>query len=146
MKYGFCHPMLVEDDPAFAELMSKALASAGVPRGQVRTLIDGDQAVAELGAKDKSLPSFVLLDQTLPGKSGLEVLAWLRSVPRLRHLAVFMLSGSGQLEHGVRAFEIGVQSYFIKPSDYYELEAVVEGILAYWYRRRWVSDVQSSSS
>jgi DNA-binding response OmpR family regulator len=129
--------MLIEDDAAYAELLRRALEKAGVPRRQTRVLSDGEKAIKAFKdmSDETAPPSFLLLDQGLPGLSGLDVLTWLRGQRRLAALPVFMLSGNEVLTHVVSAFELKVQSYFIKPMDFSELQAIVEGILAYWYRR-----------
>jgi DNA-binding response OmpR family regulator len=143
--------MVIEDDAAYAQLLRRALESSGVPRQQIRVVHDGEKAIEVFEALDgeaespmRAPPSFVLLDEGLPGRSGLEVLAWLRGERRLAGLPVFMLSGSEVLTQIVSAFELKVQSYFIKPMDFSELQAVIEGILAYWYRRSQGTGVRLS--
>lgn len=102
---------------------------------------NGEAAVAYLGGappyQDRErypLPGLILLDLKLPRKGGLEVLAWLRAQPRLRRLPVVILTSSR--EHGdiAQAYDLGVNSYLVKPGGtqaWQELMALVSG---YWTR------------
>lgn len=134
-KHPRCHPLLVDDDRDFMILLRRGLEKAGVPRSQIRSCYDGDEAVKTLSG-DGAIPSFVLLDLHLPGRTGLEVLEWIRSAPPgLARVPVFMLTSSSEPDHVSRAFQLGVRSYFIKPPDVPGLEVLLQGILADWVGR-----------
>jgi len=142
LRYDFCYPMLVEGDPEFALLLTRAFVKAGVPRPHLRCESDGLRAIAALRSTTPAAaspmeapPSFVVLDHPLPGKTGLEILEWMQSDRTMAKLPVFMLSSSENPAHVTRAFELRARSYFLKPAESHELEAIVEGVLAYWYRR-----------
>lgn len=132
-----CHPLVVDDDPDFTVLLRRCLEKVGVPRLQIRSSIDGEDAIRVL-SKDGEIPSFILLDLHMPRRSGLEVLEWVRSAtPPLSKALVFMLTSSSSPDHMARAFELGIGSYFIKPLEISALERILEGIVAYWNRRDW---------
>lgn len=142
MRYGFCYPMVVDDDAGYIAQLLQAFRNAGVPTEQIRTFSDGSAAVAALEAAAretrpplKALPSFVLLDDALPGKSGLEILEWMQQTPSLTDLPVFMLSTSTKPGDMIRALELRARSCFLKPPTFGELEAILEAVLAHWYRR-----------
>ncbi len=142
MRYEACFPMLIDGDREFLNLLRTAFQNAGVPVEQIRSFHDGAAAISGLTATSthrhppmKSPPSFVLLDLELPGRSGLDVLEWLRTTNPFQDLPVFVLSSSHSAEHITRALDLKVRSYFLKPEAFSELQAIVEGMLAHWFRR-----------
>jgi DNA-binding response OmpR family regulator len=142
MRYEACFPMLIDGDRKFLPMLRTAFLNAGVPENQIRSFHDGSAAVDALTAAStlpapstKSAPSFVLIDLELPGRSGLEVLQWLRTSSPLKDLPVFVLTSKGTADLITRALDLKVRSYFLKPDGFRELEAIVEGMLAHWFRR-----------
>jgi DNA-binding response OmpR family regulator len=141
-RYRDCHPFVVEDDQNFRLLIARALEKAGVPKDRIRTFPDGEQAIAAIqklnpGSEFRAdlQPSIILLDVSLPKKSGLDVLAWIKECPTLRIVPVFMLTSSEHPDHISRAFELRTDSYFIKPPDITELQTIVESMLGFWHTR-----------
>jgi len=142
MRYEACFPMLIDGDREFLPMLRTAFLNAGVPIDQIRSFHDGSAAIDALtmtsarpGPPMKSPPSFVLIDLELPGRSGLEVLEWLRATSPFRDLPVFVLTSRGTAGLITRALDLKVRSYFLKPNAFRELEAIVEGMLAHWFRR-----------
>lgn len=134
--YGYCCPLIVDDDPTFTKLLVQALAKSGVPREQIRALPDSETAISVLkDMKDPWSPSFLLCDIRLPGGAGLGLLEWVRSHPSLKDVPVFMMSTSEDPKHVARAFELKASSFYVKPAGLPELYVVVDGILAFWHRR-----------
>jgi len=78
------------------------------------------------------LPALLLLDLRLPFIRGFEVLEWVRSQPGLRHMIVVVLTASKQIEDIERAYELGANSYLVKPQDPRELVSIVQRLQAYW--------------
>jgi CheY-like chemotaxis protein len=142
-RYHSCYPLVVEDDPAFRLLLSRAFERAGVPPGHVRMVGDGASAVVALQSANPDAvlrsglpPSFVVLDHGLPGKSGLEVLEWIKERRALEGMPVFLLTSSERPEHVSRAFELRADSYYIKPPVFEELQKIVDGMLGFWHTRK----------
>jgi len=142
LRYEACFPMLIDGDREFLALLRTAFQNAGVPAEQIRSYHDGSGAVAGLSATSthlhppmKAPPSFVLLDLELPGRSGLDVLEWLRTTAPFEDLPVFVLSASHSAALITRALDLKARSYFLKPEPFSELQAIVEGMLAHWFRR-----------
>jgi len=133
VRYSNSFPFLVDDDRDYVRLLRRTLEKIGIPPTAIRTCADGDEAVALL-AKGEWKPSFTLLDVRMPGRSGLDVLEWIRASPSLALHPVFMMTGSSHPDHVGKAFHLGVGSYFIKPTQSRDLEGILEGILAYSHR------------
>jgi CheY-like chemotaxis protein len=87
----------------------------------------------------------MLLDLKLPGVTGFDVLAWLRAQPGLRRLPVVVLTSSSQDEDVQRAYDLGVNSYLVKPSGLKAIGEVAVQIERYWLtmnRRPDIRDVR----
>jgi CheY-like chemotaxis protein len=119
-----CTVLLVEDNEDDVVIMQNCFAKAGVPN-PVRSVSDGEQAIAYLKGEppfdDRQqypFPIVVFLDLNMPKKNGLEVLAWMRGQPTLNGLTVHVLTASVRSTDVERAFELGANSYLIKPSRF----------------------------
>ncbi len=127
--------LLVEDDASQALLIERVLAKAGLIN-PVRAFSDGQEALLYLGNEEShsaaQIPALVLLDLHLPGKSGLEILEWLRQHQAFRNLPVIMLSGSTESEDIDRAFQLGADSYLVKPVAFDALVDAVTGLDLRW--------------
>jgi CheY-like chemotaxis protein len=130
--------LLVEDDPDDVLLVRRALDVAG-PGIPLHVVSDGDAAIAYFEARRPSgagecraLPCFVLLDLKLPRRSGLEVLEWLRAQPVLRRVPVVVLTSSGQQHDVDRAYDVGVNSYLVKPVRSQAFVEMLRHMVRYW--------------
>jgi CheY-like chemotaxis protein len=130
----------VEDDPNDVVLVELAFRKAKTDSKLV-VVNDGEQAVNYLSGEgnysDRTIhpiPALMLLDLKLPRKSGLEVLAWIRAQPQpqLRRLPVLMLTSSNQLRDIDAAYDLGVNSYLVKPGDLSVLTELIKTIHQYW--------------
>jgi DNA-binding response OmpR family regulator len=130
--------MLVEDDGGQALLVQKVLAKSGLTN-PVRTFGDGQEAIAYLGGQgpysdrtEHPLPAVALLDVHVPHKSGLEILTWLRQQSDLVNVPVIMLSGSSESTDIDRAFELGADTYLVKPVGFDALLDALTGLGLPW--------------
>lgn len=130
----------VEDDANDVALVDLAFRRAKTDSA-LAVMNDGEQAVnylnGEGGYADRAIhpfPALMLLDLKLPRKTGLEVLAWARSQPNLeiRRLVVIMLTSSNQPRDIDAAYDLGVNSYLVKPGDLSVLSELVKTIHQYW--------------
>ena len=132
-------PLLVVDDDANAAfLTARAFKSAGVAQ-PVLTVPDGKSAMDYLGGTgayaDRAahpLPCLLLLDQKLPGRSGLEVLEWVRNRSPVCTLPVLVLSASTNDSDVQAAYLLGANGYLVKPSRFEDLLAMARAIKDYW--------------
>lgn len=129
--------LLVEDDPADAELTVRALQRANIAN-PIRVVRDGQEALdlmfgeGAYAGHGNVRPRVVLLDLKLPKVSGLEVLQRLKSDPNMRTIPVVVLS-SVRDEPDVReAWTLGANSYIVKPLDFEQFSAAVGNIGLYW--------------
>lgn len=120
--------LYVEDDDAAFLAMQFTLREA---RAQIdlHRAVDGEQALAfvrkENSYENVPRPDLILLDLNLPKKSGMEVLAEIKSDEALRSIPVIMFSSSRRPLDANRSLELGAQEYLTKPSS---LEGFVETV------------------
>jgi CheY-like chemotaxis protein len=130
--------LLVEDDPDDVFFLQRAFTKAG--RGEaLRVVRDGDEAVAYLSGTDAfadrglfPLPSLILLDLKLPRKSGFEVLEWCRRKSGLSRIPVVVLTSSQSQADVARAYDLGANSYLVKPIDAVAQVKMVKSVCDFW--------------
>jgi CheY-like chemotaxis protein len=115
--------LLVDDSKTDAMLMRVVFERGGFAQ-PLRCAIDGEDAIAYLQGDGRysdrtqyPLPTLVLMDLHMPRKNGFETLKWIRRQPAFRRLHVYILSGSSQPEDIELAYDLGANSYLIKPSN-----------------------------
>lgn len=130
--------LLVEDDLNDVLLVKRAFGKAGVG-APIRVVNDGQAAMDYLagrgGYADRTthpLPSLVLLDLKLPRKSGHEVLEWLRAQPALNRVPVVVLTSSRESIDVNRAYDLGANSYLVKPVAFADLLKMAHTLDLYW--------------
>lgn len=130
--------LLVEDDANDVLLIRRAFAKAAITN-PVHNVEDGDAAVAYLAGEgsyadrdDHPLPAVVLLDLKLPRRSGLEVLEWVRQNPGLHRLPIVVLTSSRESADVNRAYDLGANSYLVKPVGFDALTDLVRILQGYW--------------
>ena len=131
--------LVVDDDDCAATLVSTVFERAGLVL-PLQFARDGAEAIAYLSGEgafaDRTqypLPTVILLDLNMPRKNGFEVLAWLRQQPRLKRLHVYVLSASSQPEDIRRCYDLGANSYLVKPGNLEGLMNQANCLLA-WLR------------
>jgi len=124
----------VEDNPDDAVLTAMAFRKAGVAV-KIEVAADGNKAIAALSSGLSGAPfACILLDIKLPSLSGLDVLAWIRKQPNLRRIPVIMLTSSLLAGDINQAYDLGANSYLIKPPDLESLIVLAKTIDLYWLR------------
>jgi chemotaxis family two-component system response regulator Rcp1 len=109
--------VLVEDNPADARLVRRALEEHGV-EGEMAIFIDGENAIAFIEAMDSgsiACPDLVIIDLNLPKRPGREVLECMRLSERCSKVPVVILSSSDADEDKADAGRLGASCYLRKP-------------------------------
>ncbi|HKV44498.1 MAG TPA: response regulator [bacterium] len=126
--------LLVEDNPAHAEMTVRALRKNNVSN-HIRVARDGAEAVNFLfanGTAPTGSPKLILLDLKLPKLDGIEVLRRIKADPRTKMIPVVMLTSSNE-DHDLKAcYGLGVNSYIVKPVDFQQFSDAVRSLGLYW--------------
>jgi CheY-like chemotaxis protein len=130
--------LLVEDDPAHAEIVRRNLADFRVANRIVH-VEDGQAALDYLfhegrysDAAAHPPPHLILLDLRLPKVDGLEVLRRLKQDDHLKRIPTVVLTTSGAESDMVNAYSNGAGSYLVKPVDFAKFTALMEAFGFYW--------------
>jgi len=130
--------LLVEDNPNDEELTLYALRKNNITN-QIQVVRDGAEALEYLfctGAfADRQIndpPKVVLLDLKLPKVDGLEVLERIKADARTRIIPVVVLTSSQEERDIVESYQLGVNSYIVKPVDFEQFNEAVRHIGLYW--------------
>jgi CheY-like chemotaxis protein len=128
----------VDDDSNDVMLLQHACRKAGMDINLLG-VSDGDEAIAYLNGRDKfadreqfPLPRLILLDLKMPRLSGFEVLSWMRQDDKLKRLPVVVLTSSSHDADVNRAYDLGANSYLVKPVGFDALVEMVKAIHLYW--------------
>ena len=142
--------LLVEDKSNDVLLIRRALAKLNIAN-PLHVLGDGDEAVAYLAGhgsfSDRErcpLPGVVLLDLKLPRRSGLEVLQWVRQQPGLKRLPVVVLTSSRETRDINRAYDLGANSYLVKPVEFGPLLEMMKNFGPYWLALNQKPELQAT--
>ena len=131
--------LLVEDDPRDVFLVRDVFERYGHCR--LETVTDGQEAIDYLTGTGKfgnrrkfPLPQVVLLDLKMPRVNGLEFLRWLRheSPNSLHVLPVVVMSSSNDPKDVASAYELGVNSYLLKPIAWHEFQERMKALNIFW--------------
>jgi CheY-like chemotaxis protein len=129
--------LLVEDDPADAELAMRALRKSKLAN-HITWLKDGADALDFIfrrgdhaGRPDQN-PRLILLDLKLPKVDGIEVLKQIKGEERTRLIPVVMVTSSAEARDIERSYELGVNSYVVKPVDFQQFSETVAKAGFYW--------------
>jgi two-component system, response regulator len=130
--------LLVEDNPYDAELTTRALRSKGLAN-KLLTFADGVEALdflfgtGEYAGRNLTVrPKVILLDLKLPRINGLEILEKIRNNTRTKTIPVVILTSSQEESDIVRGYNLGVNSYMVKPVDFDKFLQTVEELGLYW--------------
>ena len=130
--------LLVEDSPYDAELTIRELTRRNLANKLVH-LKDGAEALefifgtgAYAGRDTTQHPKVVLLDLKLPKVDGLEVLRAIKTNPQTKCIPVVVMTSSQEQQDIVESYQLGVNSYIVKPVDFDNFSAAVAELGCYW--------------
>ena len=115
--------LVVEDEPAIAELLAVNLGFAG------HKVLQATDAETAEGMIDRELPDLILLDWMLPGMSGVQLARRLRGQDRTRDIPIIMLTARTDETDKVEGLETGADDYITKPFSPKELMARIKAVL-----------------
>ena len=134
--------LLVEDTEDDVLLIHRAFLKANI-LNPLQVVRSGEDAIEYLQGTGRfsnraefPLPSLVLLDLKMKGIDGFEVLRWIRQQPALMRLRVVVLTSSNAVSDVNLAYQLGANSFLVKPVDFDRLVEISQALKGYWL---WMS-------
>lgn len=127
--------LVAEDDPDHRFFISRALSSVDDVEVDLNVVEDGEEALDYLFGRgafaDADVPDLVILDLKMPRRNGLEVLAEVRSDPRLRAIPISMLSSSDRPEDIDETYSRGGNAY-LRKRGFTQLRSDLHDATRFW--------------
>lgn len=125
--------LLVEDNPLDIDLTLRAFATKNLTN-PIQVARDGEEALQymEQWEQGEPLPIVILLDLNMPKVSGLDVLKEIKSHPEFKMIPVVILTTSSESSDVKAAYQLGANSYIVKPVDFEKFIEVAGQIELYW--------------
>jgi CheY-like chemotaxis protein len=129
--------LVVEDDANDLEMTLDALRESHIAN-EVVAVRDGAAALdflsgrGEFAGRSSTRLAVVLLDLKLPKVDGTEVLRAIKADPRLRAIPVVVVTSSREEKDLVRSYDLGVNSFVVKPVDFAEFHEAIRALGLYW--------------
>jgi CheY-like chemotaxis protein len=138
MKYKECEILIVEDNPNDAELILRSLKKNKLAN-DIMVVEDGEEALNYLFRIEKTdqieklkNPKVIFLDLKLPKIDGLEVLKCLKSDQQTKKIPVVILTSSKEDPDIKTAYELGANSYVVKPVKFDDFVKTLNQLGMYW--------------
>lgn len=129
--------LLAEDDPDDRLLVHEAFEESHL-LNVLETVEDGEQLMDYLNQKGdfagKPMPNLILLDLNMPRKNGMEALEEIKADERLRRIPIVVLTTSKTEEDIIRSYNLGVNSFVVKPVTFESLVELVKELGRYWFQ------------
>jgi CheY-like chemotaxis protein len=133
--------VLLAEDSENDVLMFRRAARRAKFSQPLHVVTNGEEVLAYLKGEgrfsDRSqypLPGLVLLDLKMPRMNGFEVLQWVRQQPQFTALQVVVLSSSDEIRDINRAYQLGANSFLVKPLSFDEFVGMLEALRSYCLR------------
>jgi CheY-like chemotaxis protein len=130
--------LMAEDDDNDVYFIERAFKEAQITT-PLQRVKDGQEAMDYLRGEGKftnrtlyPLPRMLLLDLKMPRKSGFEVIEWVRKQPGLKRLPIVILTSSLEDPDVNRAYELGANTYLVKPVKFESLVKLVKALHLFW--------------
>ncbi len=129
--------LIVEDNPNDVELLLRVFKWYSFS-DNIYVVGNGEEALefiystGQHAGRTTGMPKMILLDLKLPGMDGIEVLRRIKGDPATRAVPVVMLTSSNEDRDIVESYNLGVNSYIVKPVQFYQFVDSIKQLGAYW--------------
>jgi CheY-like chemotaxis protein len=132
--------LLVDDNPHDIILLRLAFRRVGIVH-PIKLVSNGTEAIRYLKGEGPYAdrqhyppPTLMLLDLKMPPTSGFDVLRWVREQSWLQEMAVVVLTGSNESQDIEKAYQLGADSYLVKPARFSDLVEITHTLKSYFSR------------
>lgn len=130
--------LLVDNNPSSELLLQEVMNGSSIAQ-PIQSVRNGEEAIHYLEGKGRfhdrevyPFPRVLILDLKMPKISGFELLKWVRSHANWRRLPVIIFTCSQDRRDMTKAYDLGANSYLLKPSKWDDLVATLRTIQTYW--------------
>lgn len=130
--------LLCEDNKRDADLTIRALKKKNIGN-KIIWVKDGEEALDYLFGRNaykervvEDTPRVILLDLKMPKVDGMEVLKEVRSHPATKFIPVVIMTSSNEEKDIVKSYQLGVNSYIVKPVDFSKFTEAISEVGYYW--------------
>lgn len=125
--------LLIEDNPMDVDLTIRAFRSQNFAN-DIDVCRDGEEAIEQIAQWDsgKPVPAVILLDINMPKINGIEVLRTFKSHERYKRIPVVVLTTSTENKDLMVCYDLGANSYIVKPVSFVKFQEVAKKINLYW--------------
>lgn len=142
--------LVADDSPEDSLILKRAFEKAGA-KVPLMFFRDGQELIEYLSDADSlvdrsthPMPRLLLLDLKMPKVDGFDVLRWLQQQPELRRLVVTILSSSDERRDVNLAYDLGANSYVVKPNSMTGYSDIVARLRDYWLELNFPPDCASA--
>ncbi len=126
--------LLIEDNPVDIDLTQRAFSKQMI-NCTIEISRDGEEANEAIQRWEAGLetpPAIILMDLKMPRMDGFDVLKILRQYPMSSKIPVIVLTSSNEETDISKAYQLGANSYLLKPIDYSKFVSLVQMVVQYW--------------
>ena len=138
--------ILIAEDDADDRLLFKTAFEEKGYKDQIEFVENGIELwkflenISKRATNERIYPSFILLDLNMPKKDGREVLREIKQHPEFKKIPVVVFTTTNSENEVKRCYELGANTYVVKPVSFDSLLKVVEEIRMYWQNAATVTD------
>jgi CheY-like chemotaxis protein len=133
--------LIADDSDDDITVIRRALKRASVPN-PLFAVKSGEEVIAYLKGEGRysnrdeyPLPDLLLLDLKMPGIDGFDVLRWIRQQPGLSSMRIVVLTASDHMRDVNLAYQLGANSFMVKPGDFENYVELGKTLATYWLRQ-----------
>jgi CheY-like chemotaxis protein len=133
--------ILIADDDPDDRLLAQEAWEENRLANVLHFVEDGEELMDYLHRRGKythlaeiPLPGLILLDLNMPKKDGREALREIKAAPHLRRIPIVVLTTSKAEQDILRSYDLGANSFIVKPVTFEALVGVVKTLVTYWFQ------------
>lgn len=126
------HILLAEDEDIHSLIIQKAFDALEEQNFSIHLVSDGEAMLEFISNVRKPLPDLILMDLKLPKLDGFDLLQEIRNNPRTKLIPVIILTSSARQQDLKRCYELGCNSYIVKPMNFNDFKEIIFYVYKYW--------------
>jgi CheY-like chemotaxis protein len=126
------HILLAEDEDIHSLIIQKAFNALDDQNFSIHLVTDGEAVLEFISNASKPSPDLILMDLKLPKLDGFDLLQEIRQNPRTKSIPVIILTSSARQQDLKKCYELGCNSYIVKPMNFNKFKEIIHYVYKYW--------------